>query len=84
MTQTLEAPKISQVVREDHDSPLYVGSTTGRWPESPLAYLCRAQRSAEESRRGFHAAVAWALRQDFEPDHADRVRRSAWSREPSE
>ena len=31
-----------------------------------------------EAAAGFAAAFAWAMRQDFEPDHAERMRREAW------
>lgn len=29
---------------------------------------------------GFDAVFAWAMRQDFDDDHAERVRREAWGR----
>ncbi|HEX2087921.1 MAG TPA: hypothetical protein VHF89_19700 [Solirubrobacteraceae bacterium] len=30
---------------------------------------------------GFAAAFEWAMRQDFDPDHAERIRREAWGRQ---
>lgn len=34
-------------------------------------------------RAGFDAVFDWAMRQDFNPDHAEQMRREAWDRSDS-
>lgn len=47
--------------------------TTFSWPN--------ANHDRQESAAGFTAVFEWAEKQDFPPDHADRMRREAWGRE---
>jgi hypothetical protein len=40
--------------------------------------LAEARQEAQTAAAGFAAVFEWAERQDFPPDHAERVRREAW------
>jgi hypothetical protein len=53
------------------------------WQHRQTPDLIGALNHAEQVRgdaEGFAAVFAWARAQDFEPDHAERMRRDAWGR----
>lgn len=63
-----------------HPFRLHTGGSTATAP--PKGYGGERQADRERTRQeaagGFAAVFQWARRQDFDPDHADRIRREAW------
>jgi hypothetical protein len=86
MAMMSNPPAVEQPQVTDPEKADYIDATpTPRWTTADLMGELRvAQSEAEGAASGFGAVFAWAMRQDFDPDHAERVRREAWGRSDTE